>query len=461
MKRSIKLTMTGISILACSLTSISFATQQRRIALVIGNGSYKSAPLANPVNDANDMAASLRDLGFEVIHKINATQREMEGAIRKFGKRLKKGGVGLFCFAGHGMQVNGRNYLMPIKAEVYYETDVKYEAVDAGRALDAMYNAGNAFNIVILDACRDNPFTRSFRSKAGGLARIDAPRGTIIAYSTTPDKVAIDGTGRNSPYTSALLKYMRFPELTIEQVFKKVRGQIDTITDGKQIPWESTSLTGDFYFTPGRAIRVARRPQQKQSTPTSGTALREERERLERERQELERLKLEIERKRLEAEHERLEAEKEKLETAKLTSTLTLKEIASDGRFKAYDNGTVKDTKTGLMWAKKDNGCSVTWQEAKEYCENYRGGGYTDWRMPTRDELKRLYDRNKSYQATPQPYNVHLTELIQLTACCVWASDASKTRGSWIPNFSDYHVNYGRDFYAGSDSRALPVRSGN
>jgi len=188
-----------------SFVNLSLSAQERRTALVIGNGSYKSAPLRNPVNDAKDITSALRKLGFTVIHKQNATQKEMETSIRKFGERLRKGGVGLFYYAGHGLQVNGINYIIPLDAEMREETDVKYEAVDARRVLDAMYNAGNDLNIVILDACRDNPLARGFRSGSSGLARMDAPKGTIVAYSTSPGKLALDGRGRNSPYTAALV----------------------------------------------------------------------------------------------------------------------------------------------------------------------------------------------------------------------------------------------------------------
>ena len=159
----------------------SFSSQDQKIALVIGNGDYKSAPLKNPVNDAGDIADVLRKIRFTVILKINANQRSMENAIREFGKSLRKGGVGLFYYAGHGIQVNNNNYLIPVDARIETESDVKYEAVDAGRVLGKMEDAGNKLNIVILDACRDNPFARSFRTSTQGLARMDSPIGSIIA----------------------------------------------------------------------------------------------------------------------------------------------------------------------------------------------------------------------------------------------------------------------------------------
>ena len=157
-----------------------------RYALVIGNSDYQTSPLNNTGNDADDMNDSLKSLGFKVILRKNSDQRNMEDAIRIFGKQLKDGGVGLFYFAGHGMQVEGRNYLIPIDAKIDSESDVKYEAVDAGRVLGKMEDAGNRLNIVILDSCRNNPFARAFRTDQRGLARMDAPAGSLIAYATSP-----------------------------------------------------------------------------------------------------------------------------------------------------------------------------------------------------------------------------------------------------------------------------------
>lgn len=225
-----------------------FSEPERRAALVIGNGSYKISPLVNPVNDAQDIAKILEELGFVVTVKTNADQRSMEEAIYNFGKELRKGGTGLFYFAGHGLQVQGRNYLIPIGANIRDEFDVKYEAVDAGRVLGKMENAGNEMNIIILDACRNNPFSKDFRSSGSGLLKMDAPTGSILAYSTAPGSVAADGIGRNGLYTSKLLKYLPQKGLTIEDCFKKVRIEVMLESENKQIPWESSSLTKIFYF---------------------------------------------------------------------------------------------------------------------------------------------------------------------------------------------------------------------
>jgi hypothetical protein len=223
-----------------------------RLALVVGNSAYQTASLKNPLNDAEDMTATLRKLGFEVILKKDADQRTMEDAIRSFGRQLSNGGVGLFYFAGHGVQIEGRNYLMPVDARIESESDVKYEAVDAGRVLGKMEDAKNQLNIVILDACRNNPYARAFRSDQSGLARMDAPAGSLIAYATAPGDVAADGPERNGIFTKHLIRHMKTPNLTIEQVLKRVRIDVARQTNGRQIPWEASSLMGDFYFNPSK-----------------------------------------------------------------------------------------------------------------------------------------------------------------------------------------------------------------
>ena len=222
--------------------------KKRRLALVIGNGAYENAPLKNPVNDANDMASILKELGFDVILKTNANKRAMLNAIDQFGKRLMDAGDGLFFFAGHGIQIDGINYLIPTGAYVTNETDVEIEGVDVRRILGRMETAANDVNIILLDACRDNPFKRSFRSSSRGLARIDAPKGTFIIYATAPGHVAADGEDRNSPFTKHLLRNIIEPDIPIEKVMKKVRKGVLNETKDRQIPWQTSSLIGDFYF---------------------------------------------------------------------------------------------------------------------------------------------------------------------------------------------------------------------
>ncbi len=265
------------TLLALLLSATLAQAGQDRLALVIGNGSYADAPLRNPVNDARDMADTLKVLGFEVTVETDLDRRGLRRAIRRFGKRLKDYEVGLFYFAGHGIQVDGSNYLVPVGADVGTEDEVIDEGVDANSVLRKMKAAGNLLNIVILDSCRNNPFARSFRSSHRGLARMEGPTGSLIAYSTAPGKVAADGDGRNGIYTQHLMKQMRKPGLTIHQVMARTRVAVERATDGQQIPWESSSLRGDFYFSgdPGKQSQVAAMPQARPVGSGPSTAIME------------------------------------------------------------------------------------------------------------------------------------------------------------------------------------------
>jgi hypothetical protein len=247
------LVVPGRALLAAAgllVTASAFAQQPAaRVALVIGNADYKSAPLKNPVNDARAVSRALKELGFDVLLKENVSQQGFVAALREFGALLKNPeATGLFYYAGHGMQVKNANYLIPVDAAIEGEDEIRYMALDANQVLDKMEQAGNRLNIVILDACRDNPFARSFRSKQTGLAQMDAPSGMLVAFATAPGAVAYDGEGVNGVYTKHLLRNLGIPGLPVELVLKRVREGVSTETGGKQIPWESSSLLGDFYF---------------------------------------------------------------------------------------------------------------------------------------------------------------------------------------------------------------------
>jgi hypothetical protein len=236
------------------IKKIDHAYVERRLALVIGNANYiNSNALRNPINDAEAVSSALKDVGFTVIKYLNADLKTMKKAMDIFGEKLQEYNVGLFYYAGHGMQVKGNNYLIPIDASLKVEQDVDYDCVDAGRLLGKMEAAGSKTNIVILDACRDNPFSRSWEGRSigkgeAGLAFMNAPSGTIIAYATSPGKIAADGTGKNGIYTEAVLKYIKVPSIPIEDFFKYVRVEVENKTNKTQTPWESTSLKGNFYF---------------------------------------------------------------------------------------------------------------------------------------------------------------------------------------------------------------------
>ena len=204
-----------------------------------GQGARGASPRASSASTEAETALTLLE---------DAGQKKMKRAIDKFGRTIRDGGVGLFYFSGHGMQVDGRNYLIPVDAQVDVEEDVEYESVEAGRVLAKMKAANNGMNLVILDACRNNPFARSFRSASKGLATLNAPSGTFIAYATSPGSVASDGTGDNGLYTGELVRHMKTPRLKIEEVFKRVRSGVQDKSDNKQVPWDASSLTGDFFF---------------------------------------------------------------------------------------------------------------------------------------------------------------------------------------------------------------------
>jgi TPR repeat protein len=225
-----------------------------RLALVIGNGNYKNVPaLENPANDAADLAKALRNVGFEVIEQQNASREAMTKALRDFSARLRGTEVALFFYAGHGLQMNGENYLLPVDADLQTPADVRFNTVDLANIQQEMESSGRT-NIIILDACRNNPFadrlTQSGRAAPSrGLGRIDASgEGSLIVYSTQPNNVALDGAGRNSPFTSALLKHVVTPGLEVRQMLSRVRGDVLAATERRQTPWDSSSLTGDVYL---------------------------------------------------------------------------------------------------------------------------------------------------------------------------------------------------------------------
>jgi len=230
----------------------------RRVALVIGNSTYENTgELKNPANDAADMVSTLSELGFKVLSGTNLSQRAMRNLIREFGQTLKaSGGAGLFYFAGHGVQSKGHNYLIPVDADIQSEAEIEDASVDVNLVLNYMEDAQNELNIVILDACRNNPFARSYRSATNGLAQLEAPTGTLIAYATAPGRVASDGSGRNGLYTAELLKQMRVPRVSLPDLFMQVRAAVMKQTNKKQVPWEASSLVGAFYINEAGTVQV-------------------------------------------------------------------------------------------------------------------------------------------------------------------------------------------------------------
>ena len=253
--------LVGVSIWVLSIVCVPAHAQalgEQRLALIIGNGSYKTAPLTNPVNDVRLMETVLKQAGFEVIKGENASLRETRRLVRDFGDKLKqRGGVGLFYFAGHGVQVRGENYLVTIDSDIRNEDEVAEDSLNANFVLEKMLSAGNRMNLVILDACRNNPFAVRSRSSSSGLATMSAPSGSMVAYSTAPGSVASDGTGKNGLYTQHLAQVIAQPGLPVEEVFKQVRTLVRRDSNNQQTPWENTALEGQFYFKPVAVAALA------------------------------------------------------------------------------------------------------------------------------------------------------------------------------------------------------------
>jgi uncharacterized caspase-like protein len=261
------LTTIAASVLLATLASGSLAadapalaTQAKpaRHALVIGNSQYLNTPLINPKNDAQAIADRLRQAGFSVTLKLDAGRRELQEAIGNYGLALSRDkGVGVFYYAGHGVQLNWRNFLLPVDAKIRSKSDIQSEAVDLGLLLDSLTRARNSLNLIILDACRNNPFGPDYRTDDRGLSQLDAPPGTFLAYATAPGNTAEDGVGSHGLYTDHLLQEMLVPGAAVEDVFKRVRLAVRKTSQGEQIPWESTSLEADFAFIPGQSTRDA------------------------------------------------------------------------------------------------------------------------------------------------------------------------------------------------------------
>jgi hypothetical protein len=230
------------------------AQREGRVALVIGNAAYENVPvLSNPRNDAADIAATLRKLDFDVIDGHDLKRSEMENKIREFGRKIENTDLALFYYAGHGLQVTGRNYLVPVDAKLEREGDLSFEAIDVDVVLQQL-ESGPRASLVFLDACRNNPLARGLARSLGirsaavgmGLASIQGGIGTMIVYAIQPNNVAFDGDGWNSPFTAALLAHLPDPGVDISVILRRVRAEVIQATNRKQVPWDHSSLVGEL-----------------------------------------------------------------------------------------------------------------------------------------------------------------------------------------------------------------------
>ena len=240
---------------ACLIAVSSFVSfvyaaegsQERRVALVVGNAKYEMSPLTNPTNDSADIAAKLKSYGFDVVYRENLKIRQIGSMLKEFKSKLTPGSTALVFYAGHGLQVRGENFFPVVDADIQSEEDIQNQSIGLKQLMDILEDAKTRTNIVLLDACRNNPFERKTRSLSRGLASVSAPSGTMIAYSTRPGSVAEDGSGRNGLYTEQLLKIIDNKK-PIEQVLKQLVSSVKSASKGRQEPWSEGSLEGDFCF---------------------------------------------------------------------------------------------------------------------------------------------------------------------------------------------------------------------
>ncbi len=326
--------------------------KEKKVALVIGNKNYTHFNrLKNTLHDAEDMRDILSAEGFDVLYLPDGDLKQMEKIVRKFSYKLKQGGVGFFYYSGHGLEVDGQNYLIPVDADIPEENEVKYQSLAMNMVVDKMRESRNRLNIIVLDACRSNPFGRD---GGGGLAQINHAKGMYIAFATAPNEVASDGvSGRNGLFTRYLITNIKTPNLTLNQVFKRTRASVYWESGEKQLPWTSSSVIGDFYF---------------RLEPLSGS------------------------------------------------------DMAGASDIQTHTADVEKKRKgitriDGKMWQNPPSQKRFTWDKAVAYCEELTLGGYDDWRLPDRDELRGLGNRElyryKSYDGWEKWFESHKGERLK------------------------------------------------
>jgi uncharacterized caspase-like protein len=335
-----------------------------RHALVIGNQDYAMSPLDNPRRDAKAVAASLRPLGFDVTVETDLSLKKLDRVVDTYLAGVRSGDTSFVYYSGHGMQVDGENYLIPTDFTSQDEKDVKYDAYPLDKLLDKLGDHNPALSVLVLDACRDNPF-RGRKGGSRGLANMNAAEGTLIAFATSPGKTAADGkAGGNGVYTEALLKGLMRENVNIEDMFADVRADVAFATNKEQVPWSASSVIGKFCLKGDACGKAA------DATVSAGDA-DEANAKLAREKAELDAEKAQLAR-------EKAELEAQRRPTPRVASTAT----ASADTFQA----------AGHEWQTKPADQRMSWEDAKSYCAGQGGG----WRLPDKDELKALYDAKES-----------------------------------------------------------------
>ncbi len=440
---------------------------EQRVALVIGNNKYENSKLSdlrNPINDARAMKNKLRNLGFTVYYGENLTVRDMDKKVRSFSQKLSKGGVGLFFFAGHGVESDGKNFLMGKDSNLINKIDVAYESLELDKVLSYMKNSGNRLNIVLLDACRNDPFSRS---GGGGLAKVDNAKGMFIAYATSPGDVADDGSGKHGVFTQQILNNIDKKGLSLHTLFKNIKRDVYKKTDQRQRPWTHDDIIGEFFFKlpNGTAdLSVAKKPSTysfRSKVPThfsltintnprdarvyitnikpkyyDGIKLKKGTYNIKVKRDGYLTKEGSIELSR--SENINIVLEKEQVV---YKAKAVQKQRTSSGK-------TWKDRDTGLIWQVKidTNKQYLNWNDAKNYCSRLTLDGYSNWKLPNRKELhsiltKNSYPNSKSYSGKTYIKKPLLNSMTM--------------RYQWFWSATEYNNNsseaWGVDFNAGYD----------
>ncbi len=420
-------------LLAGAGSALAQATPEKRVALVIGNGAYARAPLANPVNDAADLSAALRRLGFEVMERRNRNSEELKRDLIEFQDKLGPGAVGLFYFAGHGVQAGrGLNYLLPVGRDYLRERDAEMYGLEAGTVLRRMEESGAALSVVILDACRDSPLPPEARSSGSrGLARMEAPSGSLIAFSTAAGSTADENRGaRNGLYTQYLLRSIEAPGLRLEDVFQQVRRDVERASNRRQSPEEISKLTRAFFFRP-----VA------QAATQVATAVPDP---------ELEAWELAKRRDNAASYEAYLRAYPQGRYVA--AARTALEGFGRQGGAQqttqaptppvpvstcdpsqpwvmeeTSDPAVLRQCGTGLLWTRSDNGRPVTWTQAQAYCHTLGDGR---WSLPTVRELQSLY-RAEQTRLRCGFYACRVSSLLVLSGWWFYSSERGGSLEAW------------------------------
>lgn len=360
-------------VVLCWLGMAGSVAAAERVALVIGNAAYQVGRLANPVNDAEDMSAALQALNFQVELVKNGDRADILRAVDRFSARIQPNGLALVFYSGHGVEVDGKNYLLPVDNHgIRAREDVPIHAVELNAILNKIESAGARLNMVILDACRDDPLPSTAKSMSKGLQVVTTGRATLLAYATSPGSTAADGTARNSPYTEALKTVLREPGLSVIDLFQKVGSMVMAETGNRQIPWNSNTPIWPPIYLAGAPDGSTPPP-----APIPVAA------------------------------------------PAPVLPTPAAPSTPGPGGLIDLGDGRLQDTRTQLIWTQSDNGVNYNWEEAKSWCE---GQGM---RLPSLDQLETIYLRTTGERVACGDFRCSISPMFKLSSYRLWSSNRS------------------------------------